>query len=80
MKLHGLGDPSGVGEGFAYYKHSTATQAASSKKSIVSTDSDLRKISAVEAKRLLVAMGVTYEQVWSSPLLSSHVPLVFSLS
>lgn len=57
MMLQGIGDPSGRGEGFAYVKQvKTETKKVGIR--LVGTDKDLRKLTKIDAIRLLMALGV----------------------
>lgn len=70
MKLTGLGDPSGIGEGFSFLREADAkpsknvggAQTAEMKK-ITGTEDDLRKLTMKQMGRILKSYGMAQKQI-----------------
>jgi hypothetical protein len=73
MKLTGLGDPSGVGEGYSFLREqdtkasksvgSTAMQQSAQLKKITGTEDDLRKLTMKQMARILRSYGMAQKQI-----------------
>ena len=72
MKLTGLGDPSGIGEGFSFLREaekstkvagSAVTQQTAQMKKITGTEDDLRKLTMKQMGRILRSYGMPQKQI-----------------
>ena len=73
MKLTGLGDPSGVGEGYSFIREqdskpsksvgSGAMQQSAQMKKITGTEDDLRKLTMKQMARILRSYGMAQKQI-----------------